>query len=93
MTASTKYAPRPRQGETWEQWAERFVAWSEGSIFPPSSIKQRSDPMTVQLPSKVGTGNVGTERAITPGILLWDPVNNTITVSDGTVWKLVQLQP
>lgn len=58
-----------------------------GETTNAAEIKRRADPAPVILPSKLGTGNVGIERATIDGVMLFDPNTSRVVVSVGGVWK------
>lgn len=83
-TSQTRYPPLPGRYATWQEWATNYVAFNAGG----TQIKQPNDPVPILLAHQLGSvGNIGGERAITDGMLMFDPVAGKIVYSISGEWK------
>lgn len=67
----------PDNFATWQEWARASS---------PNPVGMRKEPDSVLLAHKVETGNLGTARAGTAGVLLYDPALDLPVFADGTAW-------
>ena len=72
----------PNHYATWQDWARAISPVLEDS----TPIGVRKEPEAVLLAHKVETGNLGTARAGTAGVMLYDPVLELPVFADGTEW-------
>lgn len=88
--STSRYPPQPEYFNDWRRWAERFVAWTQGTAFNSTQIKTPTEPRPILLAHLLGSGNLGTERVSTSGILMYDPDEDAPVYSDGAQWVKLQ---
>lgn len=80
----SRYPPLPTGYRDWKDWAAAFLAYSSGG----ADIKKPTEPKAILLAHQLGSvGNIGGERAITSGILMYSAALSAVMVSNGTEWK------
>lgn len=80
----TRLPPSPAQFRSTEEWARQFYEF----YISETRIQQDNDPLPVQLPHR--TDGI-MERATTPGVLLYDPIQKTPVYSENNIWNPIAM--
>lgn len=88
--STSRYPPQPEYFKDWRKWAERFVAWTQGTAFNSTQIKTPTEPRPILLAHQLSSGNIGLERALTAGVLMYAPDDGIPVYSDGSQWVKLQ---
>lgn len=78
--------PSPQQFRTIEEWATEFYEF----YLSQTRIREENDPLPVLLAHRT---DGGLERATTNGIMLFDPIYDTMVVSENGKWEPHRNQP
>ncbi len=70
----------PYPSGNWFDWASQLVEW----LISRETIEQETTPLPVQLPHKLTN-----EKALTDGLIMYDPNNNAVIYSRGGQWRKV----
>lgn len=79
---SSSLPPNPASFGSIEAWAANYYEF----LIAQARYGQQNDPLPVLLPHKIGD-----ERAAVDGVVMYDPVQNALVVSQDGQWRTIEL--